>query len=207
MRRAERERARVQQQSIGNKLFTLVGTNESGHPIYSPAPQVQQVCQVVDGFIYVANAEPGKGKTSAAAVSHHAHWLLSFKSPAQDICMEPMSSIGEGESEVAQIRAVLSSGGGSAPRPLLVLSCVSREESEATTLQAAPRRNRARCRTPCVDMAMRLGLPQLANPWMVISWYLNKIKGFTAYKSIRCQSEDYFKPCLCFPLLSRCRTQ
>ncbi|XP_030272615.1 F-box only protein 4 isoform X2 [Sparus aurata] len=142
--RAERERARVQQQSIGNKLFTLVGTNESGHPIYSPAPQVQQVCQVVDGFIYVANAEPGKG---------------------------------EGESEVAQIRAVLSSGGGSAPRPLLVLSCVSREESEATTLQAAPRRNRARCRTPCVDMAMRLGLPQLANPWMVQDTVAESLSG------------------------------
>lgn len=78
MCRAERERARVQQQSIGNKLFILVGTDDSGHPIYSPAPQVQQVCQVVDGFIYVANAEPGKGKTSAAAVSHHVHWLLSF---------------------------------------------------------------------------------------------------------------------------------
>lgn len=83
--------------------------------------------------------------------------------------MKAMSSVGEGESEVAQIRAVLNSAGGSAPRPLLVLSCVSREESEATTLQAAPRRNRARCRTPCVDMAKRLGLPQLANPWMVIS--------------------------------------
>ncbi|XP_036953317.1 F-box only protein 4 isoform X4 [Acanthopagrus latus] len=122
--RAERERARVQQQSIGNKLFILVGTDDSGHPIYSPAPQVQQVCQVVDGFIYVANAEPGK-----------------------------------------------------APRPLLVLSCVSREESEATTLQAAPRRNRARCRTPCVDMAKRLGLPQLANPWMVQDTVAESLSG------------------------------
>ncbi|XP_036953314.1 F-box only protein 4 isoform X1 [Acanthopagrus latus] len=147
--RAERERARVQQQSIGNKLFILVGTDDSGHPIYSPAPQVQQVCQVVDGFIYVANAEPGKA----------------------------MSSVGEGESEVAQIRAVLNSAGGSAPRPLLVLSCVSREESEATTLQAAPRRNRARCRTPCVDMAKRLGLPQLANPWMVQDTVAESLSG------------------------------
>ncbi|XP_076586863.1 F-box only protein 4 isoform X2 [Chaetodon auriga] len=60
--RAERERARVQQQSISNKLFTCEGTDDSGSPIYSPAPQVQQVCQVVDGFIYVANAEPGRGK-------------------------------------------------------------------------------------------------------------------------------------------------
>ncbi|XP_060928300.1 F-box only protein 4 isoform X2 [Limanda limanda] len=59
--RAERERARLQQQSITNKLFTTDGTDESGCPIYSPTPQVQQVCQVVDGFIYVANAEPGRG--------------------------------------------------------------------------------------------------------------------------------------------------
>ncbi|XP_073321710.1 F-box only protein 4 [Pagrus major] len=142
--RAERERARVQQQTISNKLFTLEGKDDSGHPIYSPAPQVQQVCQVVDGFIYVANAEPGKG---------------------------------EEESEVAQIRAVLSSGGGTASRPLLVLSCVSREESEATTLQATPRRNRARCRTPCVDMAKRLGLPQLANPWMVQDTVAESLSG------------------------------
>lgn len=60
--RAERERARVQQQSVSNKLFTFEGTDDSGCPIYSPAPQVQQVCQVVDGFIYVANAESGAGR-------------------------------------------------------------------------------------------------------------------------------------------------
>lgn len=79
-----------------------------------------------------------------------------------------MSSIGEGESEVAQIRAVLNSAGSSASRPLLVLSCVSRETPEAvrtTSLQTITSRNRARL--TCVDMAQRLGLPQLANPWMV----------------------------------------
>ncbi|XP_068167274.1 F-box only protein 4 isoform X3 [Antennarius striatus] len=60
--RAERERARfLQQWSSKNRLFTFEGTDDSGYPIYSPAPQVQQVCQVVDGFIYVANAEPGRG--------------------------------------------------------------------------------------------------------------------------------------------------
>ncbi|CAJ1069020.1 F-box only protein 4 [Xyrichtys novacula] len=126
--RAERERARVQQESISNKLFTLEGTDDSGHLIYSPSSQVQQVCQVVDGFIYVANAEPGKG---------------------------------EGESEMAQIRAVLSCAKAPASRPLLVLSCVSREEPEAVS------RNMARRRTPCVYMAKRLGLSQLSNPWMV----------------------------------------
>lgn len=145
--RAERERARAQQQSISNKLFTIEGTDESGCPIFSPAPQVQQVCQVVDGFIYVANAEPGRG---------------------------------EGESEVAQIRAVLSSAGGLASRPLLVLSCVSREEPEevrTTSLQTVSSRNRVRCRTPCVYMAKRLGLPQLANPWMVQDTVAESLSG------------------------------
>ncbi|XP_059193967.1 F-box only protein 4 [Centropristis striata] len=145
--RAERERARTQQQSINNKLFTFEGTNDSGLPIYSPAPQVQQVCQVVDGFIYVANAEPEKG---------------------------------ERESEVAQIRAVMSCAEGSASRPLLVLSCVSREEPEAisaTSLQSSNSRNRTRWRTPCVAMAKRLGLPQLANPWMVQDTVAESLSG------------------------------
>lgn len=61
----------MQQQSTGNKLFTLEGTDESGRPVYSPAPQVQQVCQVVDGFIYVANAEPGRGKITGTLVFSH----------------------------------------------------------------------------------------------------------------------------------------
>nr|XP_057926722.1 F-box only protein 4 isoform X2 [Doryrhamphus excisus] len=124
--KAERERARVQKQYMSSKLFTLVGHDESGQPVYRPAAQVQQVCQVVDGVIYVTNAEPGRG---------------------------------EGESEVAQIRAVLSS----TSKPLLVLSCISREESETAGMQSGVKRNR----TSCVDMAKRLGLPQLPNPWMV----------------------------------------
>lgn len=60
--RAEREQARVQQQSMGSKLFIFEGSDETGCPVYTPAPQVQQVCQVVDGFIYVANAELGRGQ-------------------------------------------------------------------------------------------------------------------------------------------------
>ncbi|XP_053181185.1 F-box only protein 4 isoform X1 [Scomber japonicus] len=145
--RAERERARVEQQSISNKLFTFEGSDDSGYPVYSPAPHVQQVCQVVDGFIYVANAEPGRE---------------------------------EGESEAAQICAVLSSIWGSTSRPLLVLSCVSREETEAistTSLQASASRNRTRCRTACVDMAKRLGLPHLANPWMVQDTVAESLSG------------------------------
>lgn len=144
--RAERERARVDQQSISNKLFTFEGENDLGYPIYSPAPQVQQVCQVVDGFIYVANAEPGR--------------------------------IGGGMTEVAQIQAVLSSARVSTSRPLLVLSCVSREEpSRATSQQNGAYRNLARHRIPCVDMAKRLNLPQLMNPWMVQDTVAESLSG------------------------------
>ncbi|XP_022046909.2 F-box only protein 4 isoform X2 [Acanthochromis polyacanthus] len=135
--RAERERARVQQQSISNKLFTFEGTDESGDPVYSPAPQVQQVCQVVDGFIYVANAEPGRG---------------------------------EGISEVIQLRAVVNCAGAATSRPLLVLSCISREPSQPAQTNGQHNNTdglSTRCRTPCVEMAKRLGLPQLSNRWMV----------------------------------------
>ncbi|XP_047448464.1 F-box only protein 4 [Mugil cephalus] len=148
--RAERERARVQQQSINNKLFTLEGTDDSGRPVYTPAAQVQQACQVVDGFIYVANAEAGKGEIT-----------------------------GEGPSEVAQIRAVLSCAGGSTSKPLLVLSCVSREQPEATATagQQNTDRARARYRTPCVYMAKRLGLPHLSNRWMVQDTVAESLSG------------------------------
>ncbi|KAM4579235.1 F-box only protein 4 [Fundulus diaphanus] len=124
--RAEREKARLEQQSFSNKLFTFEGTDESGYPVFTPAPQVQKVFQEVDGFIYVANAEPRKG---------------------------------DGASEVAQVRAVLNCAGDSAAKPLLVLSCVSREAEEEN--------DGAKCRTPCVYMAKRLCLPQLSNRWMV----------------------------------------
>ncbi|XP_054895236.1 F-box only protein 4 isoform X2 [Poeciliopsis prolifica] len=124
--RAEREKARLQQQSISNKLFTFEGTDDAGCPVYTPAPQVQKVCLEVDGFIYVANAEPGKG---------------------------------DGVTEAAQIRAVLNFVGDSTAKPLLVLSCVSREPEEAS--------EEAKCRTPCVYVAKSLGLPQLSNRWMV----------------------------------------
>lgn len=52
----------MEQQSVSNKLFTFEEIDDSGHPICIPALQLQQVCQVVDGFIYVANAEPGRGE-------------------------------------------------------------------------------------------------------------------------------------------------
>uniref|UniRef100_A0A3P9PQW1 F-box protein 4 n=1 Tax=Poecilia reticulata TaxID=8081 RepID=A0A3P9PQW1_POERE len=120
---AEREKARLQKESVSNKLFIFKGTNDTGHPVFTPAPQVQEVCQEVDGFIYVANAEPGEG-------------------------------VGK-----FNIRAVLNFVGDSTAKPLLVLSCVSREPEEVS--------DGAKCRTPCVYVAKRLGLPQLSNRWMV----------------------------------------
>ncbi|XP_029917062.1 F-box only protein 4 [Myripristis murdjan] len=165
--RAERERARVEQQRVSNKLFTSEGTDQSGCPVFSPAPQVQEVCQVVDGFIYVANAERDER--------------------------------GEMETEAAQIRAVVSSAWGSASRPLLVLSCIATEDPEVvntTSLGSSGTRTRGRRKTPCVDMAKRLCLPQLPNPWMVqdtvaeslsglldgVSWLL-KCSGVKLYSS------------------------
>ncbi|KAM6930399.1 F-box only protein 4 [Xenentodon cancila] len=138
--RAERERARLQQETISNKLFTFEGTNDSGYPVYKPAPQVQQVCQLVDGFIYAANAEPETEKRR-----------------------------GDWASEVAQIRAVLNCAGDPTSRPLLVLSCVSREQTETVSS--------AKCRTPCVYMAKTLCLPQLPNPWMVQDTVAESLSG------------------------------
>ncbi|KAM4615994.1 F-box only protein 4 isoform 2-T2 [Polymixia lowei] len=145
--RAERARARAEHQSVSNKLFSSEGTDQSGYPIFTPTPQVQEVCQAVNGFIYVANAEPGRA---------------------------------EGELEAAQIRAVVSPAWGSTSRPLLVLSCISKEHPDpaVTTSQGSScTRSRARCRTPCVDMAQRLSLPQLPNPWKVQDTVAESLSG------------------------------
>ncbi|CAL8251079.1 unnamed protein product [Boreogadus saida] len=158
--RAERDRARVGQYSVNDKLFT--SEEPPSCPMFIPNPQVQEVCQAVSGFIYVANAEPGKG---------------------------------DGQVEAAKIQAVLSPAWGSTARPLLVLSCVSRErlkedlETDAA-LRTAP--TGARGRTPSVEMAQRLRLPQLPNPWMVqdtvaesLSGLLDGISWLLRYSGLR----------------------
>ncbi|KAG8554235.1 hypothetical protein GDO81_003723 [Engystomops pustulosus] len=59
--RSERDRARAEQNASVNKMFISEGM-EHGElkPVYSLIPQVKEVCKVVDGFIYVANAESHK---------------------------------------------------------------------------------------------------------------------------------------------------
>lgn len=61
--RKERDRAREEQTSAVNKMFSLQneGDDQQGSR-YSVIPQIQKVCEVVDGFIYVANAEAQKRK-------------------------------------------------------------------------------------------------------------------------------------------------
>lgn len=136
--RAERERARAEQINVNNKLFTVEVNAETGVQTYSPTPHVEQVCRVVHGFIYVANAERD-----------------------------------EGECEVAQVQAILSSAWGSTSRPLLVLSCVSRDDRELVHSGVHP----VTKRVPCVHMAKRLELTKLDNPWMVQDVEVESLSG------------------------------
>lgn len=60
----ERKRAREEQAAVVNKMFyqenSVVGNQQAVH--YNVIAQVKKVCEVVDGFIYVANAEAHKSK-------------------------------------------------------------------------------------------------------------------------------------------------
>ncbi|XP_074063237.1 F-box only protein 4 [Macrotis lagotis] len=59
--RKERDRAREEQTSAVNKIFNRqVPGNDEQRSRYSVIPQIQKVCEVVDGFIYVANGEAHK---------------------------------------------------------------------------------------------------------------------------------------------------
>lgn len=56
--RTERDRARVEPNVSGNKMFVPEAPGDD--PLATPdnlIPQVKEVCRIVDGFIYVANAE------------------------------------------------------------------------------------------------------------------------------------------------------
>ncbi|XP_067268697.1 F-box only protein 4 [Pseudorasbora parva] len=122
--RTERERARLEHLSLRSKLFVYQEDSESSIPL-SLNPMFNQVCQAMNGFIFVANAETERGADR------------------------------EWEEERAQIRVMLEEPEvGAVSRPILVLSCVSRESAD-------------RHRIPCVTVAHQLQLSLLSNPWMV----------------------------------------
>ncbi|XP_062372987.1 F-box only protein 4 [Sardina pilchardus] len=98
--RSERERARLENVDVQSRLFIQREDEDSGRPTFDLAPNVQEVCLSVDGFIFVTNAE--RGKVSDEAL----------------------------EKEFAQIEAMLEFVRSSSSRPLLVLSCVAREGPE-----------------------------------------------------------------------------
>ncbi|XP_069842035.1 F-box only protein 4 isoform X2 [Dendropsophus ebraccatus] len=93
--RSERDRARVEQSAVANKMFVSDGLVHDGQiPAYNLIPQVKEVCKVVDGFIYVANAE-------SSCKQHNR------------------------EEEAAQIQVMMDPLLGAQRRPLLVLACVT----------------------------------------------------------------------------------
>ncbi|XP_016338866.1 F-box only protein 4-like [Sinocyclocheilus anshuiensis] len=121
--RTERERARLEHLNLRSKLFVYEEDSESNIPL-SINSMFNQVCQAVNGFVFVANAETERGTDRG--------W----------------------EEECAQIRVMLDPAVGAVCRPILVLSCVSRETAD-------------RHRIPCVTIAHQLQLSSLPNPWMV----------------------------------------
>nr|XP_006626978.1 PREDICTED: F-box only protein 4 isoform X1 [Lepisosteus oculatus] len=129
----ERERARLEQHSVQSKLFLREADSKAERSTakYTAMPHVQEVCRVVNGFIYVANAEENGGA--------------------------------DREEELAQIQAMIDPAWGPSTRPLLVLSCISREGCR---------------RIPCVNMAEQLHLKQLPNPWLVQDSEAESLNGF-----------------------------
>ncbi|XP_016314742.1 F-box only protein 4-like isoform X3 [Sinocyclocheilus anshuiensis] len=121
--RSARERARLEHLNLRSKLFVYEEDSESNIPL-SINPMFNQVCQAVNGFIFVVNAETERGTDRG--------W----------------------EEESAQIRVILDPAVGALSRPILVLSCVSRETADSR-------------RIPCVTVAHQLQLGSLTNPWMV----------------------------------------
>ncbi|XP_043102102.1 F-box only protein 4 isoform X2 [Puntigrus tetrazona] len=97
--RSERERARLERLNLRSKLFVYEEDSESNIPL-NINPMFNQVCQAVNGFIFVANAETERGTDQG--------W----------------------EDESAQIRVMLDPAVGAVSRPILVFSCVSRETAD-----------------------------------------------------------------------------
>ncbi|KAM5193920.1 F-box only protein 4 isoform 2-T2 [Mantella aurantiaca] len=70
--RTERDRARSEQNAVANKMFLADSPQDGDQKMpYTLIPQVKEVCRVVEGFIYVANAEAHK---SAEYRSFYSVW-------------------------------------------------------------------------------------------------------------------------------------
>ncbi|XP_043844481.1 F-box only protein 4 [Dromiciops gliroides] len=77
--RKERDRAREEQTSAVNKIFNKqIPGNDEQRGLYSVIPQIQKVCEVVDGFIYVANGEAHKRHEWEDEFSH----IMAMTDPA-----------------------------------------------------------------------------------------------------------------------------
>ncbi|XP_072461834.1 F-box only protein 4 isoform X2 [Notamacropus eugenii] len=77
--RKERDRAREEQTSAVNKIFNRqIPGNDEQSGRYSVIPQIQKVCEVVDGFIYVANGEALKKHEWEDEFSH----IMAMTNPA-----------------------------------------------------------------------------------------------------------------------------
>lgn len=89
----ERRRAREEQAVAVNKMFyqesSTAGNQQAVH--YSVTAQVRKVCEVVDGFIYVANAEAHRGKGFLFIYILWITGVLEYKEYAihQNPCSDP----------------------------------------------------------------------------------------------------------------------
>ncbi|XP_063114187.1 F-box only protein 4 [Cavia porcellus] len=85
--RKERDRAREERTSAVNKMFNLqLEGDDQQRSRYSVIPQIQKVCEVVDGFIYVANAEAHKRHEWEDEFSH----IMAMTDPAFGSSGRPM---------------------------------------------------------------------------------------------------------------------
>ncbi|KAH0520585.1 F-box only protein 4 [Microtus ochrogaster] len=73
--RKERDRAREEHTSTVNKMFSLQSEGNEQGSRYSVIPQIQKVCEVVDGFIYVANGEAHKTHELRLSLLNHP-WMV-----------------------------------------------------------------------------------------------------------------------------------
>nr|XP_029534514.1 F-box only protein 4-like isoform X2 [Oncorhynchus nerka] len=102
--RAGRKRASVKQQSLSSNLLILERTDQSGQLYFSPAPQVQEVCQEVDEFIYVANAETRRGWFHQATFQDQIQGKIRLVPPGYLPGPNPVKG---GEGEASQIQALV----------------------------------------------------------------------------------------------------